>query len=57
MHPDPEMRNPAAGQDHGAISQTNFNTVDNATAEKADQPETALAAAFREAARRKVVRS
>lgn len=31
MQPDPETRNPAAGQGHGAISQTNFNTADNAT--------------------------
>jgi hypothetical protein len=32
MHPDPEMRNPAeAATTARAISQTNFNTADNAT--------------------------
>jgi hypothetical protein len=30
MH-DPEMRNPASCQGHGAISQANYNIDDNAT--------------------------
>ncbi len=51
--PDPEMRNPATGQGGRAIAKANSNTVNNATPEKSDQLETALAAAFREAARRK----
>jgi len=47
------MRNPATGQGGRAIAKANSNTVNNATPEKSDQLETALAAAFREAARRK----
>ena len=50
----PETR-PTTGQGGRAIAKADFNTTDNATAEKADQSETALAAAFREAARRKAV--
>jgi hypothetical protein len=59
MHPpNPEMRNPATGQGDRGIANANFNTTNNATTETADQPETdetALAAAFRDAARRKAV--
>jgi hypothetical protein len=53
--PDLEMRNPAkAATKARAISQTNSSTADIATNEKANQPKTALAAAFK-AARRKAV--
>jgi hypothetical protein len=54
----PETRSPTTGQGGRADSAiSNFNADDIATNEKANQPETALAAAFREAARRKAVAS
>jgi hypothetical protein len=54
----PEMRNPATGQG-GRVdnASSNFSTANIATVEQADQSETAIAAAFREAARRKAVAS
>jgi hypothetical protein len=55
--PDSETRNPATGQGSRAFAKANFNTTNNATTETSDQHETALAAALREAMRRKAVRS
>jgi hypothetical protein len=51
---DLEMQYPTGGQGGRAIG-TEFNSNNKATADKVDQPETALAAAFRKAIARKAV--
>jgi hypothetical protein len=53
MDRNPESEAPAAPPSGRPKSQVSFQSRDIATADKADQPQTALAAAFREALARK----
>jgi hypothetical protein len=54
--PEPEKQRPAVRGNGRANSQVNFHASDIATPDKANQPETVSAAAFREALARKAVK-